>query len=544
MPSLANHPHFAPRPGPVVLCILDGVGIGSGGEDDAVHAAHTPTLDALRGSYPTMALAAHGTAVGLPSDKDLGNSEVGHNAMGAGRVFQQGASLVNDAIADGSIFRSDVWTDLVRTHTLHLMGLTSSGNVHSHTDHLAAMIDRAASDGVKRLRVHVLTDGRDVPARSALTWIEPLEAQLAACRRAGLDYRIASGGGRMHITMDRYEADWAMVERGWRCHVEGVGAPFPSASAAVRALYDADPGVDDQYLPAFVCVDDAGAPCGPIRDGDGVIFFNFRGDRAIEITRAFEDDDFTAFARGRRPDVVYAGMMQYDGDLALPSRYLVAPPAIDHTVGEYLAQAKLSTFACSETQKFGHVTYFFNGNRSGRIDDKLERYLEVPSDTVPFDQRPWMKAAEITDAVIAAVQEGSWNHIRLNYANGDMVGHTGSLRATRMALEAVDLQLARLHKAVSAADGVLLVTADHGNADEMYLRKNGQVLRDASGTPSPRTAHSLNPVPLIVADPRRAIDIRRDLAHPTIAGLGATVLALCGLKPPADYLPALVTPRG
>jgi len=526
------------RKGPVVLCILDGVGIGLGEEDDAVATARTPTLDRLRATCPTVALAAHGTAVGLPSDGDMGNSEVGHNAMGAGRVFAQGAALVKRALESGSIW-GDTWQWLVGEGTLHLLGLLSDGNVHSHVDHVHALVERAAADGVARLRVHVLTDGRDVGKRTALTWVKPLEQALAAHRAAGRDYRIGSGGGRMRLTMDRYEADWAMVERGWRCHVHGEGQPFRSASEAIEALYAADPEIDDQFLPAFVVVDDDGEPTGRIVDGDGVLFFNFRGDRAIEISRAFEEPDLGTFPQPDRPDVRYAGMMQYDGDLFVPKRYLVAPPAIDRVMGEFLVQAGKRTFACSETQKFGHVTFFFNGNRSGKLDDVLETYLEVPSDTLPFDERPWMKAAEITDACVEAIESGAYDHVRLNLANGDMVGHTGELEATRIALEAVDLQVARLERAVRKADGVLLVTADHGNADQMYMRdKKGRVRHEADGAPMPRTSHSLNLVPFTLVDPRGELALV-DGEH-GLAAIAATVLELCGVTPPDDYVPSLV----
>ncbi|MCB9681723.1 MAG: 2,3-bisphosphoglycerate-independent phosphoglycerate mutase [Alphaproteobacteria bacterium] len=529
----------APR-GPVVLCILDGVGLGTGGEDDAVATAPTPTLDRLRETCPTVALRAHGTAVGLPSDDDMGNSEVGHNAIGAGRVFDQGAKLVNHALLEaGTAWASDVWKALVGGGTLHLIGLLSDGNVHSHVAHLDALIDRAVHDGVTRLRVHVLTDGRDVGERTALTWVAPLEARLAALAAQGVDASIASGGGRMAITMDRYEADWPMVQRGWEAHVHGQAAPYPSASAAIRAAYE-DPAITDQYVPPFVVTGDDGAPVGPIEDGDTVLLFNFRGDRAIELSRAFTEDGFDAFDRGRVPQVYFAGMMQYDGDLALPEHFLVAPPVIEHTVGDVLCAAGKRTFACSETQKFGHVTYFFNGNRSGRLCADLEAYVEVPSDNRPFDEAPWMKAAEIVDACIGAIASGDYDHVRLNLANGDMVGHTGNLAATRVAMACVDLQVARLEKAVRRAGGVMIVTADHGNADEMWQHdKKGQVQRDDAGTPVPRTSHTLAPVPCILVDAEGA----RSLTAPHgagIASVGSSLVALLGLAVPDGWAPSLV----
>ncbi|MCB9760015.1 MAG: 2,3-bisphosphoglycerate-independent phosphoglycerate mutase [Alphaproteobacteria bacterium] len=527
---------------PVVLCILDGVGLGRRDDGDAVARANTPCLDRLLAERPHCALAAHGTAVGLPGDGDMGNSEVGHNALGSGRVFQQGASLVDAALASGSAF-GETWRWLTAEGTLHLIGLLSDGNVHSHAAHLHALIRRAAADGVARVRVHVLTDGRDVEERSALRYLEPLEALLIELSEDGRDYRVASGGGRMRITMDRYEADWGMVQRGWDCHVRGQGRPFPSASEAVRALYDADPKVNDQWLPAFVIVDEAGAPVGPIRDGDGVLLFNFRGDRAIELSKALEGRD-VPIDRGDAPAVRFAGMMQYDGDEQVPRRFLVDPPAIDRTVGRYLAANGRTTFAVSETQKYGHVTYFFNGNRSGYLDPERERYVCVPSRDQPFEQIPEMEAAAVTDAAIEAIRSGDWDHVRLNLANGDMVGHTGDFDATVRAMEVVDACVARLVTATEAAGGVLLVTADHGNADDMVQRdkKTGAIRRGTSGAPVPRTSHSLNPVPFVLVDPsgRWVLDPPAD---PGLANVGATLLTLCGLTPPADYRPSLVRPR-
>ncbi len=505
---------------PVVLCILDGVGEGDRGPGDAVFLARTPNLDRLRAEHPWCLLKAHGRAVGLPSDADMGNSEVGHNALGAGRIFDQGATLVDKAL-QGSAFGA-TWRWLCERGTLHLLGLLSDGNVHSHIDHLLALIRRARQDGVQRLRVHVLTDGRDVGERTALGYLATLEAALQGPE----DYAIASGGGRMSITMDRYEADWAMVERGWACHVRGQGRSFSSATEAVSTLYAEDPEVNDQYLPAFVI--EGG---GPIRDGDGVLLFNFRGDRALQISRAFEGRSI-GFDAGDRPAVRYAGIMQYDGDEQIPRRYLVEPPAIDNTVGELLAAAGCSTFAISETQKFGHVTFFFNGNRSGKLDEALERYQEVPSDNVPFEQLPAMKAREVTQAVVEALAEGGVSHIRLNLANGDMVGHSGDLAATVRAVEVVDACVGELARAVRQHGGVLLVTADHGNADDM-LMKDGV---------SPKTSHSLNPVPFILVDPSGGWELR-PTHEPGLANVAATVLELCGVKAPQDYLPSLVQKR-
>jgi 2,3-bisphosphoglycerate-independent phosphoglycerate mutase len=533
----------------VLVVVMDGVGEGPDNDGNAVKHAYTPLLDSLRATAPMTTLRAHGTAVGLPSDDDMGNSEVGHNALGSGRVLDQGAKLVNAALASGAIFASEPWESItarsLKGGALHLIGLLSDGNVHSHIDHLIALIREADRRGFPRVYVHPLLDGRDVPETSALTYVDALEAVLAELSaKAGRDYRIASGGGRMVVTMDRYQADWRIVERGWKAHVLGVGRPFGSAREAIETYRREDPKLIDQFMAELVIVRD-GKPVGAMADGDSVVLFNFRGDRALEITRAFEEDDLPFFDRVRRPDVLYAGMMQYDGDLMIPKRFLVSPPAISHTLGEYLARAGVPQFACAETQKYGHVTYFWNGNRSGKFDDRLETYQEVPSDRVPFEQRPWMKAAEVTDATIAALRSGAHRLLRINFANGDMVGHTGDRRAAMVAVEAVDLCLARILPVIRELKGILLVTADHGNADEMYelQKKTGEIDRDKSGKPKAKTAHTLNPVPLWLVDASgidRKLGLRQD-PQAGLANVAATALNLLGYASPDGYAPSLLT---
>nr|MBA3452180.1 2,3-bisphosphoglycerate-independent phosphoglycerate mutase [Deltaproteobacteria bacterium] len=509
-----------------------------------VSIASTPTLDRLWVPGARAELRAHGKAVGLPSDDDMGNSEVGHNALGAGKIYAQGAKLVNAAIATGAMFAGATWQAVIdrgmRGGAVHFLGLLSDGNVHSHIEHLFAMLDAAAKIGCKRLYVHALIDGRDVPPTSGLEYIDRTERFLATLRASGIDARIVSGGGRMRITMDRYEADWAMVERGWHTHVLADLRAFASATEAILTYRGEHPGINDQDLPPFQVV-----PATPIVDGDAVVMFNFRGDRAIEISRAFDDIVFTKFARGHRPDVIYAGMMEYDGDLRIPARYLVTPPAIERPMGEILAASHVSQLAISETQKYGHVTYFWNGNRSGMFDDGTETYIEIPSDNLPFEQRPWMKAAEITDRLITELRTGRHQFARVNYANGDMVGHTGAFDATVLAVQTVDLQLARLAKAVEELKGILVVTADHGNADEMFQRdKHGRVQRDkVTGQPVVKTSHSLNAVPFLIDDSMRGdrYDIDPDRARTGgIANVTATCIELLGFVPPDDLEPSLL----
>ena len=537
--KLSKAAWFQGRRGPVVLVIMDGVGFGKYTEGDAVASAYKPTLDWMLANCPNTRLKAHGQAVGLPSDADMGNSEVGHNAIGSGRVFDQGAKLVSSSINSGKMFQGQAWKDiagnvLAKKSTLHFIGLFSDGNVHSHIDHLKAMMTEAAAEGIGKIRVHILLDGRDVGETSALDYVIPFEAFLADLRAKGCDARIASGGGRMFITMDRYNANWPMVERGWKTHVLGEGRQFASAQEAIETLRK-ETGAIDQDLGAFVITEN-GKPVGTIEDGDSVVYFNFRGDRALEITAAFEQDDFSHFDRVRRPDVVYAGMMEYDGDLHVPKRYLTSPPSIDCVSGEYLAALGLRTLACSETQKYGHVTYFYNGNRSGKIDDKLENYVEVPSDVVPFEQRPWMKGAEITDVVVDGILSGKYDFIRCNFPNGDMVGHTGVYQAVQIGVEAVDLCLARIRKAVDKVGGVLVITADHGNADDMYEHKKDGSIPSENGVKKVKTAHSLNPVPCIVYDPEYKGDYSKELkAGLGISSIAATCINLLGYEAPADY---------
>lgn len=487
---------------PVVLVIMDGVGRGDGGPGDAVKQANTPTLDKLFATCPYTWLKAHGTAVGLPSDDDMGNSEVGHNALGCGQVYAQGAKLVSESIESGALFQSKTWKKLADNakngKTMHFLGLLSDGNVHSNISHLFALLRQAKAEGIHSVCCHILLDGRDVPATSALEYVQQLEDVLASLSGDGYDYRIASGGGRMTITMDRYEANWPMVELGWKTHVRGEGRQFADAKTAIET-YRTETGCIDQDLPPFVIAKD-GTPVGTIANGDSVILFNFRGDRAQEISLAFDRKDFDKFDRGDYTGVEFAGMLEYDGDLHIPTNYLVEPPVIQNTLTEVLCAHKVREYALSETQKFGHVTYFWNGNRSGKVCEELETYEEIPSDVIPFDQAPAMKSVEITDHMVEAMASGKYDFLRCNFPNGDMVGHTGSLEAAITAMEYVDKGLARILEAADKYGYAVCVTADHGNADQMTETKKGKT--------SVRTAHSLNPVPFIIYDPDTAYTIK------------------------------------
>jgi len=516
---------------PIVLVIMDGVGKGDGGSGDAVVVAKTPTLDHLLATCPHTYLKAHGTAVGLPSDEDMGNSEVGHNALGCGQVYSQGAKLVGESIENGTLYASATWKELVanaQDKAMHFIGLLSDGNVHSNISHLIALLKQAHAEGVRKAYCHILLDGRDVPATSALEYVGMLEDVLKTLNTEGCDYAIASGGGRMQVTMDRYEANWGMVEKGWRTHVQGQGRMFASATEAIET-YRAETGCIDQDLPAFVVARD-GEPVAKIANGDSVVLFNFRGDRAQEISLAFDRKAFDKFDRGDYTGVKFAGMLQYDGDLNIPENYLVQPPVITNTLTEVMCQAGIHEYALSETQKYGHVTYFWNGNRSGKVCEELEVYEEIPSDVIPFEQAPAMKSKEITEKMVEAMASGKFQFLRCNFPNGDMVGHTGVMEAVVYAMECVDNGLKAIIEAADKYGYTVLITADHGNADQMTETKKGKT--------SVRTAHSLNPVPFIIYDNSKTWQINEGSYG--LANVAPTVVKMMGLTAPACWEDSMV----
>ena len=540
--QLAPCPDFSGRAGPLLLIVMDGVGLAEDKPGNAVTRAHTPVLDALLKSSLSTQLITHGTAVGLPDAGDMGNSEVGHNAMGAGRIFAQGAKLVGKSIESGAIFNSKSWGKIMdRSHrggTIHFIGLLSDGNVHSHINHFYRMINECAARKVSRVRVHILLDGRDVGEKTALDYIRPLEELLKTINeKNGFDYKIASGGGRMITTMDRYQADWSIVERGWKAHVLGDARYFKSAEEAVQTMYDEDPKMTDQYLESFVVADENEKPVGKIKSGDGVIFMNFRGDRAIEISQAFEDKEFNKFDRVEVPEVFYTGIMEYDGDAHIPQNFLVEPPVINRTLGQYLCKKGVTSFAISETQKFGHVTYFWNGNKSGYIDSSLEKYVEIPSDKIEFDKAPRMKADEITEQSIEMLKSGKYKFGRINFANGDMVGHTGNMAAAIEAIETVDQSIGKLLSVIDELDGIAIITADHGNADEMFTIKNGK--KDV------KTSHTLNEVPFVIYSPNLKDEFEMSkVENPGLTNIAGTILNLLGFENVEDYNASLISFKG
>lgn len=530
--------------GPVVLAVLDGVGLRSEIAGNAVKQAHTEFLNYAVGNYKTTALSASGEAVGILPNT-MGNSEVGHNALGSGQIIEQGISSINKAFETGEIWESPVWKDIItrlkeRDSTLHFSGIFSDGNVHSSVYHLERMIEQAHAEGVKHIRIHLVLDGRDTPPQSSLQYIGELEAFINAFPDHP-DYRIASGGGRMVFVADRYESDWGVVEAGWNAIVNGV-APhqFSSATAAINTFREKDPTIQDQYIPPFVIFEN-GLPVGLVKDGDCFIYYDFRADRAIEIAQAFTYEDFSFFDRfyydddgnkiKGKPDVYFAGLTEYNSDTHVPEHQLVSPITITDTLNQFLGNHDVSQLAVSETVKFGHITYYFNGNSYEKA--KSEEHIEIPSDTKPFDTRPWMKSAETTDAVIENLAD--YKFVRVNYPGGDMVGHFAELEPTIVAIEAIDIQLARIAKEVDRLGGVLVITADHGNAEE---------LMDQEG--KSKTAHTTNPVPFIIYDntDNKGKYEMQNLPDAGLSNVAPTIATLLGLDDfPSSWRDSLIKPK-
>ena len=535
--------------GPLVVVIMDGIGVSTSQEGNAVAQAKTPTLKALEQQHHATLLQAHGHAVGMPNNEDMGNSEVGHNTLGAGRVFSQGAKLVDEALKSGQICQAPVWKEMLghcRQHStpLHFIGLLSDGNVHSHIEHLFYLLKEASRENIEEVYIHILLDGRDVAPQSAHEFIQETEEVLTQINKhPNRRYKIASGGGRMQITMDRYGANWKMLEDGWKTHVCGEAQHFASALEALSYFRQQEPGICDQEIPPFVIAENEKA-VGPIRDGAALIGFNFRGDRMLQLCQAFETENFKQFKKTASPQILFAGMTLYDGDTSTPKKYLVSPPAIKSTFGELLAERGHKQFACSETQKYGHVTYFWNGNRSAKFSPKLETYREIPSRQGPFEAHPQMRAAEITQHIIRESQAHPFDFARINYANGDMVGHTGNFEATIKAVEALDQNLAILVDNILSQQGALIITADHGNAEEMYhLDGASKIIRkDALGQIVPKTSHSLNPVPCMVCLPQKLRSAFKlsSLEHKGLANIASTAAMLMGYVPPDIYAPSLL----
>lgn len=497
---------------PTMLMILDGFGLSDNRAQSAILQASTPNLDRIFASYPHTQLTASGLAVGLPEGQ-MGNSEVGHLNIGAGRIVYQELTKISKEIKDGTFFANETLLSAIRhakAHhsALHLMGLVSDGGVHSHLAHLLALLDSAEKNGLTEVYVHCFLDGRDVPPRCALRYIEELEAHMKETVGA-----VATVSGR-YYAMDR-DRRWDRIEKAYDAITLGNGLTAKTAVEAVEGAYARDEN-DEFVLPTVIQKD--GHPVALLHDDDAVIMFNFRPDRARQLTRALVAGDFDGFQRKKTcKNLFYVCMTQYDAQM--PNVSVAFPPqSLQNTLGEYIAALGLTQLRIAETEKYAHVTFFFNGGVEA--PNRNEDRLLIPSPSVAtYDLKPEMSAYEVTDAVLRKIDEGKYDLIILNFANADMVGHTGIMDAARKAVEAVDTCVTKIVDKILAADGQILLTADHGNADEM-LDDGGNVV----------TAHSLNPVPLVhIANPPRAF------AGPgKLADIAPTLLTLMGLPIPSD----------
>ncbi|MCG8336671.1 MAG: 2,3-bisphosphoglycerate-independent phosphoglycerate mutase [Proteobacteria bacterium] len=527
---------------PLLNIILDGYGLGKQDHTDAVFQAKTPFMDHLRSTYAKTELVTHGKFVGLPGKKDLGGSEVGHLTIGAGQMIPQGPTLITNSIEDGSFFKFPVLNEALqnaKSGALHLIGLLSDGNVHSHIDHFIAIIEESARQEIEKVYVHALLDGRDVAIQSADQYIDQLESLFASIldQHPDWDYAFASGGGRELITMDR-DKNWTKVEAGWQTHVEGnSGNNFKSAKEAVLHFRSKNPGLVDQDCPAFNILSKTGDAI-KINDGDSVISMNFRADRAVELTMAFVDKDFSGFAIERRPDIYFAGMMVYDEDNDLPQNRIIGSPEVPNPFGKRILELGLNQFRLAETQKYAHVTFFFNGGYRNPLDPEKEIYHLIPSDKIDsFARQPRMKAQEIADQAVKLIKSGKFDYGLINFANADMVGHTGDMKAAIEAVETVDAALEKICKALTKAGGIALITADHGNADEMII------INKKTGKEEISTKHSINPVPLVIFDSRYSgeysLKPNSEQEPLTLSMIAATNFILMGQNPPNDLDPFL-----
>jgi 2,3-bisphosphoglycerate-independent phosphoglycerate mutase len=500
---------------PTVLVILDGWGIAE--EQDkgnAISQAKKPNYDYLMANYPHTILESSGEAVGLPEGQ-MGNSEVGHLNIGSGRIVYQELTRINKAVREGTIKTNPVFVDVIQyarknDKALHLMGLLSDGGVHSHIDHLMALLNMAKEMGQEKVFVHAFLDGRDVPPNNALDYILPLEEKF---KEIGIG-KIATVMGR-YYAMDR-DKRWERTALAYKAMVNGEGIKATMAKMAVEQSYDKR--VTDEFVEPTVIVNEDGSPVGKINPEDAVIFYNFRADRARQITRAFVDKDFNGFVReGGYLNVRFVCMTQYDAEIEAPVAY--PPQNLENTLGEVISQAGLKQLRIAETEKYAHVTFFFNGGVE-EANPGEDRIL-IPSPKVAtYNLQPEMSAYQVTDEVTKKILNKEYDFILVNFANPDMVGHTGFLDAAIRAIEVVDECIGTIFNAVKEVDGSLIITADHGNAE---------IMEDEGG--KPLTAHSSNPVPLILVDETFK---NAKLKKGSLRDIAPTVLALLGLEKPED----------
>ncbi len=501
-------------PKPVVMVVMDGWGVAPKDQHNALTHASTPVLNELESVWPYTEIAAHGLAVGLPEGQ-MGNSEVGHLNLGAGRVVKQDLVMIDEAVADGSFAKNPVFLDaadkiLSASGRAHIIGLCSPGGVHSSLEHLYALAETLNKKGLK-VFLHAITDGRDTPPRSAAQYLKDIEKNLAG------NAEIAVVVGRFY-SMDR-DNRWDRVERGYRAHVLSEGTLHKSADEAVSAAYEA--GENDEFITPRIIINSDGTPKGQIEDHDGVFFFNFRSDRAREMTRALAEDGFKEFVRPvTRKLSAYVTMTEYHKDFPYPIAF--PPSSMENILGEVLSKKHKLQLRCAETEKYAHVTFFFNGGRETPFEGESRQLVPSPKEVATYDLKPQMSAPEVCDKVVDAVESSQYDFILVNFANGDMVGHTGIMDAAIKAAETVDTQIGRIFTAVKKAGGAMLITADHGNLEKMW----------DNDTSAPHTAHTNNVVPVILIDDRyKNVTLRKG---GSLQDAAPTILDMMGIEQPAE----------
>ena len=499
---------------PTVLMILDGYGLNESEKGNAVAEAKTPVMDQLMKEYPFVKGNASGMAVGLP-DGQMGNSEVGHLNMGAGRIVYQDLTKITKAIQDGDFFENKALLSACENvkandSSLHLMGLVSDGGVHSHIEHIYGLLELAKRQGIEKVYVHCFLDGRDTPPASGKEYVEQLEAKM---KELGVG-EVATVMGR-YYAMDR-DNRWDRVEKAYRALVYGEGEQAASGPAGIQASYDKDT-TDEFVLPTVVMKD--GKPTATVKEKDSIIFFNFRPDRAREITRTFCDDEFTGFNRGERVKTTYVCFTEYDVTIENKEIAFVKEE-ITNTFGEYLAAHGLKQARIAETEKYAHVTFFFNGGVE-EPNEGEDRILVKSPKVATYDLKPEMSAYEVCDKLTEAIRSGKYDVIIINFANPDMVGHTGVEAAAIKAIEAVDECVGKAVAAIKEVDGQMFICADHGNAEQLIDDETGE----------PFTAHTTNPVPFILVNADPAYRLREGGC---LADIAPTLIQLMGMEQPKE----------
>lgn len=493
---------------PVMLMILDGFGLSERSEGNAIASARTPNLDRLFSSYPHSSLQASGMSVGLPEGQ-MGNSEVGHLNIGAGRIVYQDLTRITKSIIDGDFFKNQVLLEAImnartKNSSLHLMGLLSDGGVHSHNSHLYALLELAKKHDVKKVFVHAFLDGRDVPPKSALTYIADAQIKM---KELGGEFATISG---RYFSMDR-DKRWDRVEKAYDAMTSGIGEKVSTARLAVEKAYER--GETDEFVTPTVILKD-NIHSSVIMDNDSVIFFNFRSDRAREITRAFTEKDFKGFSRKKNPKSHFVCLTQYDETFNVP--VIFSSESMKNILVDVLSSYHLRQLRIAETEKYAHVTFFFNGGREIPVEGE-ERILVPSPGVATYDMQPEMSAFPVTDEAVKAISSGKFDIIILNFANPDMVGHTGVFDAAVRAVEAVDKCVGILFEKVSVSGGLLILTADHGNAEQM-LDENGGI----------HTAHTCDKVPFLVCDPK--VSVKDGI----LADIAPTILEIMGIEKPVE----------